>query len=66
MLPLTLGRLMHEERQRQIESDLERRRLLAPSESFDEPVIPVRSRPAVPRAHSVRRAPDPCVDCPAS
>lgn len=32
MLPLSLGRILEEERQRQIESTLERRRLLAPVE----------------------------------
>lgn len=32
MLPLTLGKLLDEERQRQIESTLQRRRWLAPSD----------------------------------
>jgi hypothetical protein len=57
MLPLTLGRLLHEERQRQIESDLERRRLLAPSDPDDEPQAPARPQPAKP-ARAVRLAQD--------
>jgi hypothetical protein len=58
MLPLSLGRILEEERQRQIESTLERRRLLAPVEppatlpGPAERTSTVRRRPTVARAQA--------------
>ena len=59
MLPLMLGRLLHEERQRRIESDLERRRLLAPVEPEDEAATPEQTKSAVVRARPIGLAQDP-------
>ncbi len=50
MLPLTLGKILDEERQRQIESTLQRRRWLAPSEPEAAP--PGSSDNAVVGRHS--------------